>query len=98
MFKRGKKVEELELPEGLGEPIRQITVFGSWIIGCCSTRVEVWKSATYEHYTTITPTRLSKSAAGQSLSGVISHLPTFLNKIFLGKQDGAVEIWNLSTG
>ncbi|MCJ1303588.1 hypothetical protein MMC08_006398 [Hypocenomyce scalaris] len=98
VFKRGKKVEELEIPDGLDQSMGQITVFGSWIIGCCSTRIEVWKSATYEHYTTITPTRLSKTAPRQSLSGVICHLPTFLNKIFVGKQDGGVEIWNLSTG
>ena len=98
VFKRGKRIAELELPERLYEPIRQITVFGTWIIGCCLTRVEVWKSATHEHYTTITPPRLSKSTAAQSLSGAISHLPTFLNKIFLGKQDGGVDIWNLSTG
>lgn len=98
VFKRGKKIEELDVPEGQSESIRQIMVFGSWIVGCCSTRVEVWKSATYEHYTTITPTRLSKSPAGPALSGVISHLPTFLNKIFLGRQNGGVDIWNLSTG
>ncbi|KAA6412871.1 MAG: WD domain-containing [Lasallia pustulata] len=98
VFKRGKMIAELELPKALCEPIRQVTVFGTWIIGCCLTRVEVWKSATHEHYTTITPPRLSKSTAVQSLSGAISHLPTFLNKIFLGKQDGGVDIWNLSTG
>ncbi len=100
VFKRGKKIEELEVPkaEGSSEPIRQITVFGSWIIGCCSTRVEIWKSATHEYYTTITPTKLSKISARQSFSGVVSHLPTFLNKIFLGRQDGGVDIWNLSTG
>lgn len=98
VFKRGKKIEELDIPQGVTEPIRHITVFGSWIVGCCSTRVEVWNSSTYEHYTTITPPRLSKSTAGQSLSGVISHLATFLNKIFVGRQDGGVDIWNLSTG
>ena len=98
VFKRGKKVEELEVPEGLAEPMTQISIFGSWIVGCCSSRIEVWKSANYEHYTTITPLSSRESSSKNVLSGCICNMPTFLNKIFVGKTDGSVEIWNISTG
>lgn len=98
VFKRGKKVEELEIPPGISGPIGQILIFGSWIVGCCVDRVEVWKSATYEHYTTITPTGVRNNPGRAILSGGLTHMPTYLNKIFVGKGDGSLEIWNLSTG
>ncbi|KAF2145143.1 uncharacterized protein K452DRAFT_316250 [Aplosporella prunicola CBS 121167] len=96
VFKRGKKVDELELPRGCDENIKQITVFGAWIVGCGSTRIEIWKSATLEHYTTLTAPRLG--GAGSLLTGGICNMPTYLNKILAGRQDGSVEIWNINTG
>lgn len=98
VFKRGKKIDELEMPHGTSEPIKQILIFGSWIVGCCTNRVEVWKSATLEHYTTLTPAGSENMATGGILSGGVANMPTFLNKILIGKQDGSVEIWNVSTG
>ncbi|KAL8725239.1 MAG: hypothetical protein Q9166_007478 [cf. Caloplaca sp. 2 TL-2023] len=98
VFQRGQKSGELEIPSGLNEPIREVIVFGSWIVGRCSTRIEVWKSANYEHYTTIIPTIFKGSAAGNTLSGGICNMPTFLNKILVGKEDGSVDIWNVKTG
>lgn len=98
IFKRGKKVEELEIPRGMSGPICQILIFGSWIVACSADRIEVWKSATYEHYTTITPTAVRNNSAGAILSGGLIHMPTYLNKIVVGKGDGSLEIWNLSTG
>ena len=98
VFQRGKRVAELEIPEGLDEPIKQLLVFGSWIVGCCSTRIEVWKSATYEHYTTLTSIRSREGIRKDVLSGVICSIPTLLNKILAGKESGEIEIWNLSTG
>ena len=97
VFKRGKKVAELEIPRDLSEPISKIAVFGSWIVGGCLSRIEVWKSSTYEHYTTLTPTAPKNGDYGAVLSGGICNMPTFLNKIFVGKRDGSVDIWNLST-
>ncbi|KAH6677910.1 WD domain-containing protein [Plectosphaerella plurivora] len=88
-FQRGKKAEELELPADLDEPIRQILIFGSWIVGCGLTRIEVWKSSTLEHYTTLHTAEIT---------GGITNMPTYLNKIFVGRKDGWVEIWNISTG
>lgn len=98
VFKRGKKVEELEVPRGMSGPISQIVIFGSWIVACSADRIEVWKSATYEHYTTITPTAVRNNSAAAILSGGLTHMPTYLNKIVVGKGDGSLEIWNLSTG
>lgn len=95
IFKRGKKIEELELPEDLTQPIKQILVFGTWIVGCCSTRIEIWKSTTREHYTTLHSTVAVK---GDNELTSICNMPTFLNKIFTGRKDGAIDIWNVNTG
>lgn len=96
VFQRGKKVDELELPADLNEPIKQILVLGTWIVACASTRLEVFKSATLEHYTTIHTMAASKG--GNEITGGIIIMPTFLNKVFVGRKDGWVEIWNVSTG
>lgn len=98
VFKRGKKVGELEVPAGSGEAITQLLIFGSWIVGCCLNHVHVWKSETYEHYTTLNPVGVRGGEDRAILSGGICTLPTYLNKIFAGRHDGSVEIWNLSTG
>ncbi|KAI9881631.1 MAG: hypothetical protein M1830_000196 [Pleopsidium flavum] len=98
VFKRGKKIGELELPELSGEGVKQILCFGSWIVACRMTRIEVWKTATYEHYTTLTLHSSRNGVANETLLGPICTMPTFLNKVFVGRQDGSVEIWNLSTG
>jgi U3 small nucleolar RNA-associated protein 21 len=96
VFKRGKKIAELERPIGLDESVERLLVFGTWIVGCCANRLEVWKNATYEHYTTIMPS--SGSHGGSIFSGVVCNMPTLLNKVFVGKTDGALDIWNVSTG
>lgn len=96
VFQRGRKVAKLDVPSDLDEPIKQILVFGSWIVACALTRVEVWNSATLEHYTTIRT--VSAQEGGNELTGGITNMPTFLNKIFIGRKDGWVEIWNISTG
>ncbi|KAL8895275.1 MAG: hypothetical protein Q9192_003739 [Flavoplaca navasiana] len=97
IFQRGRKCGELEIPDRLREPFKELIVFGSWIVGRCLTRIEVWKSVNYEHYTTITPS-ISNGSTQATLSGGVCNMPTFLNKILVGKQDGSVDIWNVSTG
>lgn len=92
VFQRGKKVAELELPLGGMESITRMVVMGEWIVACGATKVEIWKTATREHYTTL------QGASSSRLSGCITNMPTYLNKIFVGRQDGSVEIWNVSTG
>jgi U3 small nucleolar RNA-associated protein 21 len=96
VYQRGKKNAELDIPTDLRQPVRQILIFGTWIVGCCSTRIEVWKSNTYEHYTTLYTTAAPKG--GNELTGGISNMPTYLNKIVAGRKDGSVEIWNVSSG
>ncbi|KAG6250510.1 hypothetical protein E4U23_001365 [Claviceps purpurea] len=96
VFQRGKKVQELQLPSDLKEPIHQIFIFGTWIVACATTRIEIFTTKTLEHYTTI-QTMAAKDGGNQITGGVIS-MPTFLNKIFVGRKDGWVEIWNVSTG
>ena len=98
VFKRGKRVAELETPRGINEPVRQLLIFGSWIVGSCYSRIEVWKSRTYEHYTTLRPVSSHGGHGGASLSGPICNLPTLLNKVLVGKQDGSVDLWNVATG
>ncbi|KAI1435643.1 WD domain-containing protein [Xylaria sp. CBS 124048] len=96
IFQRGKKVGELGIPADLQQPIKQILVFGSWIVACSTTRIEVWKSTTLEHYTTLFTMATRKG--DNELTGGICTMPTYLNKIFAGRRDGWVEIWNVSTG
>ncbi|KAI2473032.1 WD domain-containing protein [Annulohypoxylon bovei var. microspora] len=96
IFQRGKKVGELQLPPDLHQPISQILVFGSWVVACGLTRIEVWKSATLEHYTTLFT--MASRKGDNELTGGICTMPTYLNKIFAGRRNGWVEIWNVSTG
>lgn len=96
VFARGAKVSELKLPLDIAEPIKQIAVFGTWIVASALTRIEVFKTSTLEHYTTIHT--MAAADAGNEITGGITTMPTFLNKIFVGRRDGWVEIWNVSTG
>ena len=98
VLQRGRLLGELERPATRVGPLNQLLVFGSWIVGCGANVIEVWKADNYEHYTTITPTSSRETGVSRTLSGVICTLPTFLNKIFVGRQDGNVEIYNISTG
>lgn len=92
VFQRGKKVAELEQPRGGSESITQLLVMGEWLVGCGSSKVEVWRTTSLEHYTTL------QGASSSALSGSICNMPTYLNKIFVGRRDGSVEIWNVSSG
>ena len=98
IFKRGKKVGEIAAPGGFRERVSKVVVLGSWIVACCTTRVEVWSSISYEHYTTLFPSPSVFNPQDAPLTGVMCTMPTVLNKIFLGKHDGSVELWNLNTG
>ena len=92
VFKRGKKETELELPKRWRENVKCFCIFGSWIVGVCETQLLVWKSATLELYTSL------QGVSPIPFTGCISSLPTFLNKIIVGREDGNAEIWNVSSG
>ena len=97
VFKRGQKVGELEKPLGKPARLKRLVIFGPWIVGVSDDTVEVWKTESLEHYTTITPTTFG-SGAGGHLTGDICSMPTYVNKVFVGKRDGSIDIWNVSTG
>ena len=92
VFKRGKKEDELAIPRGFKERIRSFCIFGPWIIGVCDKTLLVWKTTTFELYTRL------QGISPISFSDCIAGLPTFLNKIIVGRQDGSAEIWNISSG
>lgn len=99
VFKRGQVVGELETEDTHPQEIETLLVFGSWVVGCGKEAIEVWKSDTYEHYTTILPsTSAAASNSGEIFSGQICTLPTILNKVFVGRKDGYIEVYNVSTG
>lgn len=98
VFKRGKRVASLGLPSDLDEPIQRLLVFGTWIIGCCSRSIQVWETGSYEHHTTLRH-RQPVGLHGEPIyTGQICSMPTYLNKVFVGRSDGSVDIWNLRTG
>lgn len=96
VFQRGKRVAELQLPQDLDQPIKQILIFGAWVVACAQTRIEVWKSSDFEHYTTLHSAASTKG--DNELTGGMCNMPTYLNKIFVGRKNGWVEMWNVSTG
>lgn len=98
IFQRGRRVGELELPDTVIQELKQILIFGSWIVASGPRAIEVWKSDSYEHYTTIAPSWRGAKLEDRVLSGQMCTMPTFLNKIFVGRLDGNVEIYNVSTG
>ncbi|KAK5128529.1 hypothetical protein LTR85_003199 [Meristemomyces frigidus] len=92
VFKRGKREAELEVPKGWRQDVKAFCCFGGWVIGVCETALLVWKSGTYELYTTL------EGISPVPFTSCITSLPTFLNKVIVGRQDGSAEIWNVSSG
>lgn len=98
VFKRGKKIASLEVPAGLRSPIERLLIFGSWIVGSSSQSIEVWKSSSYEHYTSLSPQQQAGSTSEHIYSSQVCNMPTYINKVFVGRFDGVVDIWNIRTG
>jgi len=92
VFKRGKREEELEIPRGWREDVKAFCCFGGWVVGVCETMLLVWKSGASELYTTL------QGVSPVAFTRCISSLPTFLNKMIVGREDGSAEIWNVSSG
>jgi U3 small nucleolar RNA-associated protein 21 len=92
VFKRGKREAELEMPREWRQDVKAFCCFGGWIVGVCDTTLLVWKSSNYELYTTL------QGISPVALTRCIASLPTFLNKIIVGREDGSAEIWNVSSG
>ncbi|KIY00840.1 uncharacterized protein Z520_03506 [Fonsecaea multimorphosa CBS 102226] len=98
VFKRGQLTGELDIDDTCAQEIRQLLVFGSWIVGCGTQSIEVWKTDSFEHYTSIISHSTSTSTRdGGSFTGHVCTLPTLLNKVFVGTKHGSVEVYNIST-
>lgn len=94
MFKRGKKVAELEEPIGGWNTSgwREILIFGDWIIGAFGDgQIVVWRVSTKEVHTEIQPTK------GGEIVGIV-HPSTYLNKLVVARAGGGLQIWNVKTG
>ena len=96
VFQRGKYVGELDARAVTPQKIEKLIVFGTWIVACGAQALEVWKSDTYEHYTTIQSSGVPTGVG--SFCGQICTLPTYLNKVLVGGNDGNIEVYNISTG
>jgi U3 small nucleolar RNA-associated protein 21 len=97
VFKRGRRIAELEITHETTGRIQQLTILGPWIIGCCDDILHIWKIGSFEYHTTLTPLR-SQVKGSATLSGCVCAMPSFLNKILVGRTDGNLEIWNVNTG
>ena len=95
VMRRGALAAELETPK-TKQQIETVLTFGNWIVGCGPKAIEVWKNGTYQHYTTISSGTSARNP-GKSFTGRICTLPTYLNKVFVGRHDGSVAIYNIST-
>lgn len=95
VFRRGRLVAQLEQPQSPDQAIHKVLVLGQWIVGCGQKTVEVWKNDSYEHYTSISSTNSTSQKADFT---ALCTLPTFVNKIFVGKSDGQLDIYNVFTG
>lgn len=80
------------MPKALQNNITAFCIFGSWIVASCDSQILVWKTTTLELYTTL------QGVTASPFTGCITSMPTLLNKIVAGKEDGTVEIWNVSSG
>jgi U3 small nucleolar RNA-associated protein 21 len=92
VYRRGKKEAQLEWPDDVKENVKAFCIFGSWIIGVCDTQLMVWKSSNLELYTCL------RGISPIPFTQCITSLPTFLNKILVGRHDGSAEVWNVSSG
>lgn len=95
VFKRGRFMGSLGREGSTPQAVDKILAFGSWIIGCGSKGIDVWKTDSYEHYTSILSAAGNRSAP---FTGTLCTLPTFVNKVFAGRTDGSIDIYNVSTG
>ncbi|KAF2487946.1 Utp21 specific WD40 associated putative domain-containing protein [Neohortaea acidophila] len=92
VFKRGRREAELESPPSWTENVQSFCVLGSWMVGVCQSQMLVWNSETYALYTIL------KGISPVPFTACIANVPTLLNKVLVGRQDGSAELWNVSSG
>lgn len=94
MFRRGKKIAELQEPMGGWNQTgwQDLLIFGDWVIGAFGNgEMVVWKVASREVHTEILP------GSSGGILGIV-HPSTHLNKVVVARAGGQLEIWNIRTG
>ncbi|KAF8251672.1 Utp21-domain-containing protein [Wilcoxina mikolae CBS 423.85] len=91
IFKRGKKVGELQKPAQKWGAWKELIVFGEWVIGAFERALVVWKKEGGEVYTEI-----EMGGKGGAIAAVC-HPSAYLNKLVVARRNGDLEIWNVKT-
>lgn len=92
IFKRGKKVGELQDTGNRWSTWRDLLVFGEWVVGAFARGLAVWRRETGELYTEIE----MADASGELTA--VCHPSTYLNKLVVARRNGDLDIWNVKTG
>lgn len=94
VFRRGKKVAELETPMGGWNTSgwRELLIFGEWVVGAFGDGgMVIWKVSSKEVHTEI------QYSNGGDIVGLV-HPATYLNKIVVARAKGELQLWNVKTG
>ena len=94
VFKRGKKVAELQEPMGGWNKSgwKDLIIFGDWVVAAFGNgEMVVWKATSKEVHTEI------QSSHGGDIVAVV-HPNTYLNKVVVARTGGELQIWNVKTG
>lgn len=90
VFKRGKKVRELQQPAQKWGAWIELILFGEWVVGAFERALVVWKTGG-EVYTEI-----EIGGRGGAIVAVC-HPSAYLNKLVVARRNGDLEIWNVKT-
>ncbi|BFZ56439.1 rRNA-processing protein utp21 [Savitreella phatthalungensis] len=87
--RRGKDVWSIDV----GAEVVDMVAFGTWLVAATSKPdFRVYNlGARDEEYATL-------SLAGHAAVTGMLHMPTYLNKVVIGRDDGTLELWNVRTG
>lgn len=92
MFKRGKKLAELQTPTRNWGGWKDLIVFGEWVIGAFDKGVVVWRKESREIHTEL------EMGGEAGVATAICHPASFLNKVVVARRNGDLQIWNVKTG
>jgi U3 small nucleolar RNA-associated protein 21 len=91
IFKRGKKIGELQQPSQNWGARKELIVFGEWVVQAFAKALVVWRRETGEVYTEIEMGGKSGAATA------VCHPSAYLNKLVVARRSGDLEIWNIKT-
>lgn len=91
IFKRGKKIGELQEPAQQWGAWKELIVFGEWVVGAFDRALVIWRKETGEIYTEI------EMAGKSGAVTAVCHPSAYLNKLVVARRNGDLEIWNIKT-